>query len=186
MFKLGNTEVNATAVTENYESVVPDQIVIEDWVKPSTWLDPPANPNGDDVIYGILPVYDTDQEEVIITFYFGNNNDSGGSVDVDWGDGNVETFTATNPLPREYCCKSGPRASIIIFVVSISAFLEISKSRSPGRMFFFRIDRAKFPHRVFSRIKLISSSSLILRILGIRSEMFKILQFNNSDSRGPE
>jgi hypothetical protein len=96
MFKLGNTEVNATAVTENYESMVPDQRARKDWVKPSTWLDPPANPNGDDVIYGILPVYDTDQEEVIITFYFGNNNDSSGSVDVDWGDGNVETFTAPN------------------------------------------------------------------------------------------
>jgi len=95
-FKVGNTEINATIATENYKSIVPDEITIEDWVKPDTWLDPPANPNGDDVIYGILPVYDTDQEEVIITFYFGNNNDSAGSIDVDWGDGNVETFTAPN------------------------------------------------------------------------------------------
>jgi len=95
-FKLGGTEINSGFVASSYDEVIPPLATREPWVRPSSWIDIPANPNGDDVFYGILPVYDTDQEVVIMTFDFGTNGDTGGSVDVDWGDGNTETVTASN------------------------------------------------------------------------------------------
>ena len=68
-FKLGSSDINSGFVTSRYDEVIPPLVTREPWVRPSSWIDIPANPNGDNVFYGILPVYDTDQEVVINTCF---------------------------------------------------------------------------------------------------------------------
>jgi len=107
VFKLGNSEINSISLVEPYESVEPDIIKptydkhLDDWVRPSEWLDMPVMSSGagDEKVAGLIMVESgIDQQVALYTRgpYVSHNVYPTYNT-IDWGDGTVVVQSGSRP-----------------------------------------------------------------------------------------